>query len=167
MDLGQPNGTRTMGHHTDVPQESDSGYRISTAKEGKSSLTPWSTELRRYLYATAGLVCVGLAYIGTLLPGLPTTPWILLASVCFARSSPRLQRWLLRAPLFGPLLRDWHAHRGIRRPVKIAAVFMVVAACSFSIGFAPVPIWLKGVIAGSGVIGISTILFLVPTIRRG
>jgi uncharacterized membrane protein YbaN (DUF454 family) len=121
--------------------------------------------LRRWGLIGAGLVCVGLAYLGALLPGLPTTPWLLLASYCFARSSPRLQRWLLRSPMFGRLLRDWHEHRGIRAPVKVTALVMVTGALTISLGFTALPLWLKGGIAACGLIGISIILFLIPTIR--
>lgn len=121
----------------------------------------------RVLFISAGLTCVGLAYLGTILPGLPTTPWLLAASYCFARSSPRLQRWLLRSPVFGRMLRDWHEHRGIRRPVKVLACVMVVAACTFSVGFAGLPTWARWAVAACGATGLSVILFAVPTIRPG
>jgi uncharacterized membrane protein YbaN (DUF454 family) len=122
--------------------------------------------LRRVLYVAAGLGCVGLAYLGAVAPGVPVTPWVLLASYCFARSSPRLERWLLRSPVFGKLLRDWNEHRGIRRPVKVLAVCLVVAALTFSIGFTALPVWAKWTIGGLGLVGIGVILFVVPTIRR-
>jgi uncharacterized protein len=118
----------------------------------------------RLLYVTAGLACVGLAYLGAIAPGIPVTPWVLLASYFFGRSSPRLQRWLLRSPIFGKFLRDWHEHRGIRRPIKVLAVCLVVAVCGSSVTFAPLPIWLKWVIGCCGTIGICVILFVVPTI---
>jgi uncharacterized membrane protein YbaN (DUF454 family) len=121
--------------------------------------------LGRWLYLSAGLVCVGLAYLGAVLPGLPTTPWVLLASYCFARSSPRLQRWVRRSPLFGRLVRDWEDHRGIRRPVKAVAVLMVVLVVSLSLTFRALPVWVKGVIAGLAAVGVCTILFVVPTVR--
>src|SRR6478752_7663781 len=89
-----------------------------------------ATGLRRGLFLCAGLACVGLAYLGAILPGLPTTPWVLLASYCFARSSPRLERWLKRSPIFGKLLRDWDEHRGVRRPVKVVAACLVVTVVS-------------------------------------
>lgn len=127
--------------------------------------TTHPSAVRRWLYLTAGLACVGLAYLGAILPGLPVTPWVLLASYCFARSSPRLQAWLLRSPVFGRLVRDWHEHRGIRRPVKVLAVVLVCAALTYSVGFAPIPDWLRIVIACCGVIGIGVILFVVPTVR--
>ncbi|HEY1187762.1 MAG TPA: YbaN family protein [Gemmata sp.] len=126
-----------------------------------------ATGLRRFLYVCAGLVCVGLAYLGVLLPGLPTTPWVLLASFLFSRSSLRLNRWLKRSPLFGKLLRDWDEHGGIRRPVKVLAVCLVVTVVSLSLAFRTLPLWLKCVIAGLALVGICTIVFVVPTVREG
>jgi hypothetical protein len=126
---------------------------------------PLASGLKRVLYLCAGILCVGLAYLGALLPGLPTTPWVLLASYCFARSSPRLERWLKRSPIFGRLLRDWDEHRGIRRPVKVVAVLMVVTVVSLSVTFGRLPLWVKCVIAGLALIGLCVIVFVVPTIR--
>jgi uncharacterized membrane protein YbaN (DUF454 family) len=126
---------------------------------------PLRTGWKRLAYVGAGLLFVGMAYIGVLLPGIPTTPFLLAASFCFVRSSPRLHRWLRRAPIFGRLLHDWEIHRGIRRPIKILAVCMVVTVVSCSIAFTTVPIWVKCVIAGLACIGITTIV-LVPTVRE-
>lgn len=125
-----------------------------------------ATGLRRFLYVCAGLVCVGLAYLGAILPGLPTTPWVLLASYLFSRSSPRLNRWLKWSPLFGRLLRDWDEHGGIRRPVKVFAVCLVVTVVSLSLAFRDLPVWLKCVIASLALVGICTILFVVPTVKE-
>ena len=91
---------------------------------------------------------------------------MLLASYCFSRSSQRLDRWLKRSPIFGRLLRDWDEHRGIRRPVKVFAVCLVVTVVSLSITFGPLPIWAKWVVGGLALVGIGTIVFLVPTIRE-
>ncbi len=123
------------------------------------------TGIRRVLYVVAGLLCVGMAYLGVLLPGLPATPWVLLASYCFSKSSPRLERWLRRSPIFGRLLRDWDEHRGIRRPVKIVAVCLVMVMVSLSIVLGGLPVWAKCVIAGLALVGICTITFVVPTIK--
>jgi uncharacterized membrane protein YbaN (DUF454 family) len=106
-----------------------------------------------------------MAYIGVIVPGLPTTPWVLLAGYCFSRSSPRLEWWLKRSPLFGKLLRDWDEHRGIRRPVKIFAVCLVVVVVSLSITYGPLPVRAKWVVGGLALVGICTIVFVVPTIR--
>ena len=74
------------------------------------------------MYFVLGWVFVVLATLGIFLPLLPTTPFLLLASSCFLRSSPRWQAWLMRSRWFGPMLRDWNEHRAVRRPVKVVAV---------------------------------------------
>ncbi len=125
-----------------------------------------ATGLKRILYIVVGIICVGLAVVGALLPGIPTTPWVLLASYCFARSSARLDRWLRNAPIFGKLIRDWNQYHGVDRRLKIRVVFFVVVVVSLSITFSPLPDWVKVVIGLWAIIGICTILFVVPTIKR-
>jgi uncharacterized membrane protein YbaN (DUF454 family) len=127
---------------------------------------PMAAGVKRLLYLAAGLACVGLAYLGVLLPGLPATPWVLLAGYCFARSSSRLERWLKRSPVFGRLLRDWDEHRGIRRPVKVVAVLLVVTVVSLSIAFGALPVWAKWVIGVLAAVGVCVIVFVVPTVRE-
>ena len=80
----------------------------------------------RATYAGLGLLCVGLGAVGVVLPGWPTTVWLLVAAFFFARSSPRFYGWLMRHRLFGPLLRDVREGRGIPRRTKVMAVSMIV-----------------------------------------
>jgi uncharacterized membrane protein YbaN (DUF454 family) len=80
----------------------------------------------------AGLFFV-LASAGVLIPGLPTTPFLLLASFFLVRSSPQLNSRLLRSRVFGPILVDWQVHGGIRRDVKVKAVSGVMLAVLLTI----------------------------------
>ena len=86
-----------------------------------------------------GWVSVGLGVVGMVLPLLPTVPFLLLAAVCFARSSDTAHDWLMNHPRLGPPIADWRAHGAIRRPVKRLAVAMICASflIPFLLGSAP------------------------------
>jgi uncharacterized protein len=75
----------------------------------------------RWLWMSAGVAFVALAFVGVVLPLMPTTIFLILAAACFARSSPRLEAWLLNHPRFGPTLRAWRAERAIGRRAKALA----------------------------------------------
>lgn len=86
---------------------------------------PRSGARRVFLLVLAGVFFV-LAILGVALPGLPTTPFLLLTSWCLLRSSPRLHARLRASPLFGPLLHDWAVHHGVRMSVKVTALTLMV-----------------------------------------
>jgi uncharacterized membrane protein YbaN (DUF454 family) len=94
----------------------------------------------RWLWAFVGVVCVAIGAIGIVLPLLPTTPFLLLAAYCFARSSPRLHDWLLSHPSFGPLISNWDRYGSIDRPTKRIAVIVIVLTLSITLAIG-VPWW--------------------------
>ncbi|TWA82484.1 hypothetical protein FBZ83_107172 [Azospirillum brasilense] len=81
-----------------------------------------ASPLRRRMWLALGYAAVGLGIAGTVLPLLPTTPFLLLAAGAFAKSSPALRDRLYRDPRFGPLLRDWQSEGAIPRKAKAAAL---------------------------------------------
>lgn len=87
----------------------------------------------RPLWLVAGLISVGLGLAGVVLPLLPTTPFMILAAACFARSSPRLHDWLLGHPVFGGMIRNWRDHRAIPPVAKRASVIAMAAAFGLSV----------------------------------
>lgn len=101
----------------------------------------------RALFVAAGLVAVGLAVLGYILPGMPGTVFILIATWFFAQSSPRFYNWVLNHPRFGPLIRDYRAGRGIPRWVKFYAPLMIVLFSAFSVYYV-------GVRKGNTVVGV-------------
>lgn len=78
--------------------------------------------MMRAVYMVLGLGFVALGFVGAFLPVLPTVPFLILAAACFARSSTRLEAWLLGHRIFGPMLRDWRHDGAIPLRGKIAAV---------------------------------------------
>jgi len=81
-----------------------------------------SSRLLRILFLALGFVFVALGFVGAFLPVLPTTPFLILAATCFARSSPRFEAWLLEHERFGPTLRAWRSRGAIPRNAKLAAL---------------------------------------------
>jgi uncharacterized protein len=75
----------------------------------------------RAVYLAIGLLFVGLGALGVILPVLPTTPFLLISLWAFAKSSARLERWLLEHRRFGPPLVAWRAHRVIPLGAKLTA----------------------------------------------
>jgi uncharacterized protein len=85
----------------------------------------------RLMLIAAGLICVGLGALGILLPGLPTTPFLLLAAYCFARSSEHFHSWLLNHRWFGSYVSNFESGRGMTRRAK--ATTLLVMWLSFGV----------------------------------
>lgn len=81
----------------------------------------------RGLWLALGGLFLALGFLGVVLPVLPTTPFLLLAAGCFARSSPRLHGWLVAHPVFGPPILNWQENGAISRGAKRLAVGSMAA----------------------------------------
>lgn len=115
----------------------------------------------RWLLLGLGWLFVGLGVVGAILPVLPTTPFLLLAAACFARSSERFYTWLLDNRIFGPLIRDWRAHGAMPRNAKrvaIAAIAIFIGSSTFFVVENP---WGRAALLATGV-GLVTFLLRVP-----
>ncbi|CUI05390.1 DUF454 family protein [Massilia sp. CCM 8695] len=86
----------------------------------------------KLLLNTIGCLAVLLGILGIFLPLLPTTPFLLLASACFARGSTRMHAWLLGNKVFGKYLSDFEQGRGIPRRAKITILVLMWASLAYS-----------------------------------
>ena len=118
--------------------------------------------MKRIVYIISGLLCVGLGALGVVVPGLPTTPFLLLASWQFYRSSPKLQEWLLQSWL-GTYIRSYHRHGGMTAPQKAGAVGIMVAMVLLStFVFIPAGSVARIIVPIAGAVGVLTVIFAVP-----
>ncbi|ADP11822.1 hypothetical protein EJP617_21410 [Erwinia sp. Ejp617] len=98
--------------------------------------------MQRYILMTLGWLAVILATIGVILPLLPTTPFLLLAAWCFARSSPRFHQWLLHRSMFGRYLRYWQQHHAMPPGVKGKAIVFILLTFALSLWMVNI-FWLR------------------------
>jgi len=67
--------------------------------------------IRKILWFTLGILLIGLAYVGLVVPGIPWSTPVVGAAYCFAKSSERMHNWLYSHKLFGPFLINWQEKR--------------------------------------------------------
>ena len=82
----------------------------------------------RIILLSLGLLCVALAFIGIFIPGIPTTPFLIVALWAFAQSSKKFHAWLLNHKRFGTVLRNWESHKVVPIKAKITMVILQITA---------------------------------------
>ncbi len=87
---------------------------------------PAHSRLTRLLYGALAYTSLAIGLVAIVVPGLPTTEFILLAAWAATRSSPRLSAWLENHRLFGPILRNWRNGKIIARRAKVSATVSMV-----------------------------------------
>jgi uncharacterized protein len=120
----------------------------------------------RLLLFLAGWLSLGLGALGVVLPVLPTTPFLLLAAYCFARSSERAHAWLLDNRVFGPPLRDYLDGRGISWRIKAGALVFLWAAIGVSIVLFVPFLWVR-ILLGLIAIAVTVHVVMIKNRKRG
>lgn len=117
--------------------------------------------MTRILYNVLGTLALILAVLGIFLPLLPTTPFLLLASACYLRGSPRMHRWLLSHRILGPYIRDFQAGLGVPLRTKLLALALMWPSLALSAWVMPIP-WARWLLLIPGV-GVTIYLLRLPT----
>ncbi|MBV6271559.1 YbaN family protein [Alcaligenaceae bacterium CGII-47] len=117
--------------------------------------------MTRILYNVLGTLALILAVLGVFLPLLPTTPFLLLASACYLRGSPRMHHWLLSHRILGPYIRDFEAGMGIPLRTKLLALALMWPSLALSAWIMPV-VWARWLLLIPGV-GVTIYLLRLPT----
>ncbi len=119
----------------------------------------------RYLFILAGGIAVVLGTIGIVIPGLPTTPFVLLASWCFYKSSTRLQAWLLQSFL-GKYIIDYQQKGGITTRKRIYIVLFMLTMVSISLIFFIHSTTLRIIVAAAALMGCIVVGFILPKAKN-
>jgi len=111
----------------------------------------------KYSLILCGLLLVLIGLVGIIVPGLPTTIFLILAAACFAKSSPSLHQRLLEHPWFGPIIENWNNDKSIPRRAKQLAIAMI--AVSYGVTWYTLSnLWLK---LSIGLILVMVVIYLI------
>jgi len=94
-----------------------------------------SNRLVKWVLIIAGTFFVGIGIIGIFLPLLPTTPFLLLATACFSRSSKRFYNWLVNNKRFGKYIKNYREEKGIPLKVKFSSISLLWLTIIFAAVF--------------------------------
>lgn len=110
-----------------------------------------------------GSIAVALAILGVFLPLLPTTPFLLLASACYFRGSPRMYRWLVSNRILGTYILNFQSGRGIPLLGKIVSLLLMWLSLLFSI-YKMEAMVVKLILVAIGIV-VSLVILRMKTLR--
>jgi uncharacterized membrane protein YbaN (DUF454 family) len=128
-------------------------------------MSSWKLRPTRLVLLIAGTAALGLGTAGVFLPGVPTTPFLLLSAACYTRSSDRMYRWLVGHPRLGRSIRQLLAGQGLPLRTKLwslglAYVFLGVAAFGFP------QVWVRLLLVAAALVKTYYLLFRLPTAAK-
>ena len=89
--------------------------------------------IHKPIFFTIGILSLSLGYIGIVVPGLPTTVFILIAAWAFSKCSTRFTYYIENHKIFGPIILNWKLYRGLSRRAKKMAILMILPTFIFTI----------------------------------
>jgi len=118
----------------------------------------------RILLIVGGSISVALGIAGIVVPVLPTTPFLLLAAFCYARSSERFHQWLLTRPWFGQYIHNYRHRRGILFRDKVITLAALWLTLGVTVVYAEPAWWVQLLLAAVG-IGVTTHVVRLRTVK--
>jgi hypothetical protein len=88
--------------------------------------------IKQLFYNILGSISLLFAFIGVILPVVPTTPFVLISAACYYKGSKKIHNWLQQNKVFGPIIRDYEEHGGMRKNSKIRALTIMWIAVTLS-----------------------------------
>ena len=117
----------------------------------------------RMLYILGGSISLGLGVIGIFVPGLPTTPFVLLSAALYAKSSEKLYNWLLENKYLGPRIKTYQRQKGVTLKGKYRIIALMMTMVLISSFLIVKILTVRVIIISAGVIGAIVVRFFVPT----
>jgi len=90
-------------------------------------------KIHKPVFFTIGILSLSLGYVGIVVPGLPTTVFILIAAWAFSKCSTKFTYWIENHRLFGPMVLNWQQYKGLSRRAKKVAILTIIQTFAFTI----------------------------------
>ena len=132
--------------------------------KNNSSKKTYGNKFKRSFYFVLGTICLIFGSIGVFLPILPTTPLLLLAVVCYYKSSERMHHWMLHNRWFGNYLRNYAEGKGVSVKAKIFTISLLWVLISYSAFFVVNNLIIQ-MILFTIAIGVTIHLIKLPTLK--
>ena len=117
---------------------------------------------RRIAYLVLAAAFFAIGFVGVFVPGLPTTPFLLLMSYFLIRASPKLHAAALSIPFVGGAIRNWEEHRSVSKGVKWTAFLMIAIMVGLSLMTTKTHVAMKMLIVSLGIVG-CLVVWRLPT----
>lgn len=121
---------------------------------------------KKVLFIILGTLSLLLGIIGIVVPGLPTTPFLLLTLALYVRSSERLYNWVMSIKIIRVYIEDYNQNKGMSLRMKISSIGLMWGMITISILFFIKPSWLDVLVILVGIIGTIVMGYVVPTGKR-
>lgn len=89
------------------------------------------SKIKKAFWFVLGILCLGIAYLGVILPGIPWSTPILGAAFCFSKSSEKFHNWIMNHKTFGPFITEWQTYKVY--PQKAKYIMMAVMSTSLAV----------------------------------
>lgn len=123
-------------------------------------------KLLKIFYIILGTISLGLGIIGIVVPGLPTTPFILLTAWLYIKGSDKLHKWLISNKIFGKYILNFEKNKGMTMKSKIVSTAMMWTMITISCTFFIESNTIRLVVIAMGAIGTSVMLFFLKTTKK-
>ena len=92
----------------------------------------FKNRIKKTFFLILGFLCLGMAYIGFIMPGIPFSIFLVSAAYCFARSSERMHNWIMNHKYFGPFLQNWGQRRIFPQKGKYLMIVVMTTTVIFT-----------------------------------
>lgn len=121
------------------------------------------SDLLRWILICIGWISIAGGIVGLLLPLVPTVPFLLLAALCFSRSSQRFHSWLVDHKHLGPLVRDYLTHGRIALRAKVMAIATIWISVPASTFLLIEIVWVRVLLMATAT-AVTLYLLVIPTV---